>query len=108
MAWLIGVLLDLLHNLPIGTNALALSLATYFLIKFSTKISLMDFWKKVLVNFGLIAWCQLLPWFSWAYLDGYFGSFLIFLGQVIMTTLVWLIITLFLNYQQQIHLESSY
>ncbi|MEI8054583.1 MAG: rod shape-determining protein MreD [bacterium] len=106
-AWLVGFLLDILYNVPVGGNALALVLAVYFIATFSSKINLLDFWKKAAVVFGLIVWCQLLPLLLSACLGKHFNFWPI-LSRSIMSTLVWLVVVLLFNYKRRSYFESYY
>ncbi|CAL7964307.1 Rod shape-determining protein MreD [Gammaproteobacteria bacterium] len=107
VAWLVGFLLDILYNIPVGENALALVVAAYFTATFSRKISLLDFWKKAAVIFGLIVWCQLLPLLLSACLSKHISFWPIF-SRAVMSTLVWLIIALLFNYKRRSYFESYY
>ena len=107
IAWLVGFLLDILYNTPVGENALALVLAAYFIIAFSRKINLLDFWKKAAVIFGLVVWCQLLPLLLSACLGKHFNFWPIF-SRAIMSALLWLVIVLLFNYKRRSYFESYY
>jgi rod shape-determining protein MreD len=105
IAWLVGFLLDILYNAPIGEHALALILAVYFLITFSRKINLLNFRKKAVVIFGLIVWCQLLPLLLSACLGKQFNFWPIF-SRGLMSALVWLVMVLLFNYKRRSYFES--
>lgn len=107
VAWLVGVLLDFLYHTPVGENALALVLATYLIIKFREKFRLLYFWKKVLVLFSLIAWCQFLPFLMQVYL-GEGTDFWPILTQGIVGTFVWLVIAVLFNRRRKLYFESYY
>jgi rod shape-determining protein MreD len=107
IAWLVGVLLDILYNVPVGEYALALVLAAYFIVKFSAKIESLGFWEKNAVVFGLITWCQLLPWLMQVFLGKYFNFWPIF-SRAMVGALVWLIIVFWFNRQRKSHFENYY
>jgi rod shape-determining protein MreD len=107
VAWIIGILLDLLYNVPVGEHALVLVLATYFVVRFSEKIESLDFWKKFFAIFGLIAGCQLLPGLMQIYLGVHFNFWPI-LSRSIMSAGVWLIIDLLFSKQRRIYFENYY
>ena len=107
VAWVVGFLLDMLYNVPVGENALALVTATYFIILFSKKIKLLSFWKKTAVVFGLFIWCQLLPLLMQAFLGKHFVFWPIF-SRAVISTLVWLLVELWFNYKKRLYFESYY
>jgi rod shape-determining protein MreD len=78
MAWLIGLLLDVLQGTLLGQHALALAVVAYIIVKFHPRIRLYPIWQKTLVVFivsfvylALIYWIQgiigILPktWEAW-------------------------------------------
>lgn len=107
VAWLVGFLLDIVYNAPIGENALALVLAAYFIVTFGRRINLLSFWKKAAVIFGLFMWCQVLPLLLSAYLGKYLSFWPIF-SRAIMSTLVWLAIVSLFNSRRRSYFESHY
>lgn len=107
IAWLVGFLLDILYNTPIGENALALVVAAYVIIMFGEEIKLLIFWKKAAIIFGLIVWCQLLPLLLQAYLGKYFNFWPI-LSRAIISAAMWLVIVQLFNYKRRSYFESYY
>ena len=104
VAWLVGILLDFLYDTPVGTNALALVLATYLLIKVREKIG---FGVKFLVVLSLTVGWQLLPQLIQLLL-GKPAALWPVLSRSIVSLLVWLIIVLWFNRKQKWYFESSY
>ena len=105
IAWLIGFLLDILYNTPVGENASVLVLITYFIIKFGPTSRLLNFWKKAVISFGLIMLCQLLPLLMQVYLGGAF-NFWPMLTRAIIGTLIWLLVVVSFNRQRKSYFES--
>lgn len=65
IAWVIGLLLDVLLGTLLGQHALALAVVAYFIVKFYPRIRLYPIWQKTLVVFilsviylGLLYWVQ--------------------------------------------------
>lgn len=107
VAWLVGILLDVLYNLPIGQTSLALVLVTYLTVKFHGSISFFTFWQKLLVIFGLTLFYLLLM----LYLQS--RSFpemavLICFTRSLASTVIWLWLALILSdYQHRFEIESD-
>ena len=57
-AWVLGLSLDLINNSPIGANAFAMVISTYFLIRYNKKIRSMNFFSKIFVVFVLLTLYQ--------------------------------------------------
>ena len=104
VAWFVGVLLDCLYNTPVGTNALALVLATYLLMQARVK---MGFGIKVLTVLSLILMWQLIPQFILLLL-GKKAAFLPILSRSVIITAIWLVSTLWFNRKQKWYFENSY
>ena len=107
-AFLIGVVLDIILDTPIGEHALVLILAAYFIIKFNSKIQVLDFEKKLLVIFGLIFWCQFAPLLI-QFCLGQSSFFWLSLTKIFVKTLsgtlLWLVLPILLNIKKRINLE---
>lgn len=65
VAWLIGLLLDVLQGTLLGQHALALAVVAYFIVKFHPRIRLYPIWQKTIIVFflsltylALIFWVQ--------------------------------------------------
>lgn len=103
-AWVIGILLDIVYNVPIGENAVGLVLLAYIVVKFRQKIMLLGFWKMSIVIFSLIMLHQLLRFLMQAYLGDYFNALSI-LGSATISALVWPFLALLLfNCQKKFRL----
>lgn len=63
VAWMIGLLLDVLLGSLLGQHALALAVVSYFIVKFHPRIRLYPIWQKTLVIFILsLIYLALLYW----------------------------------------------
>jgi len=108
IAFLVGVVLDIVFDAPCGEHALVLILAAYFLIKFNSKIHALDFEKRIAIIFGLIFWCQFAPLllqFCLGYTVVFWTSFAKIFIQAISGTLLWLTLAVFLNTKRRINFE---
>lgn len=110
IACLAGFFLDIAYNTPIGENAFALIIATYFIIRFSREIKELFFWKKAIIIFGIITCCQILPVLLQICLDiDKHADFCFVFSQSVTSTIVWLAIyLLFNNHKQKFHFEKHY
>ncbi|HBY55844.1 MAG TPA: rod shape-determining protein MreD [Coxiellaceae bacterium] len=100
-ALVVGIFLDILYNAPIGENAIALILMTYFVAEFRQKIIPLGFWKTSVVIFGLMLLYQSLRFLMQGYAGEYFNAWSI-LGYAIVSALVWApLATLLFNFQQK-------
>jgi len=108
MAFLVGIILDMVYDAPIGEHALVLVLAAYFIIKFNSKIHALDFEKRLVVIFGLIFWCQFAPLliqFCLGQLSFFWLSSVKILVKALFGTLLWLVLPILLNTKKRINLE---
>lgn len=108
MAFLVGIMLDIIYDTPIGEHALVLILAAYFIIKFNSKIHVLAFEKKLAVVFGLIFWCQFTPLLIQFFLGQSAFSWLNFIGIFIKNisgTLLWLSLSTLLTIKKRHNLE---
>jgi rod shape-determining protein MreD len=63
IAWVIGLLLDVLLGTLLGQHALSLAVVAYFIVKFHPRIRLYPIWQKTLVVFMLsLIYSALLFW----------------------------------------------
>lgn len=63
VAWIIGLLLDILQGTLLGQHALALSVVAYFIVKFHPRLRLYPIWHKTLIVFLLsLVYLALLYW----------------------------------------------
>jgi rod shape-determining protein MreD len=108
-AFLVGIFLDVLFNVPFGENALALVVTTYFVATFATRIKLLTLWQQVLVFFSLLVLYQLLPFFMQSFTGQHnvFGMLMI-LTRAFVSALLWPWLAIILQlYQQLCNLENS-
>lgn len=108
MAFLVGIALDIILDTPIGEHALVLILAAYFIIKFNSKIHLLDFEKRLALVFGLIFWCQFAPLliqFCLGQSAFFWLSSLKILIKTLSSTLLWLVLPILLNRKKRINFE---
>jgi rod shape-determining protein MreD len=107
-AFLVGVILDIVFDTPIGEHALVLILAAYVIIKFNAKIYALDFEKRLVIIFGVIFWCQFAPLLLQFYL-GMTTVFWLSLTKIFVKTLsgtlLWLILSVLLNTKRGNNLE---
>jgi rod shape-determining protein MreD len=63
IAWVIGLLLDVLLGTLLGQHALSLAVVAYFIVKFHPRIRLYPIWQKTLIVFMLsLIYLALLFW----------------------------------------------
>ena len=55
LAWVSGLLLDILQNTTLGEHALIFTAVSYFVLRFQTRINFFPFWQKSAVILGLIS-----------------------------------------------------
>lgn len=107
VAWLVGLLLDVLYNVPLGQHALALVLVTYFTVRFSARLPFFSFWQKMLVLFGLIIFYQLMLLYLRGAGFAYTTLFICF-SRALISTAIWLWLVLILgDYQHRFDIESD-
>lgn len=108
IAFLIGIILDIIFDAPCGEHALVLILAAYFLIKFNSKIHAFGFEKRIAIIFGLIFWCQFAPLLL-QFCLGITTIFWVSLAKIfirtISGTLLWLVLPIFLHTKRRINFE---
>ena len=108
IAFLVGVMLDIILDAPIGEHALVLISAAYFLIKFNSKIHALSFEKRLAVIFGLIFWCQFVPLLLQLCLGTttvFWPSLAKIFIQAVSGALLWLILLVFLNTKRRVNFE---
>lgn len=88
VAWLVGFFLDIVYNVPIGENILALVLMVYFVTKVRGKIVLLGFWEMAIVVCGLIICYQTLLFFMQTYAGYYFNAWSI-LSRAVVSMVIW-------------------
>jgi len=54
-AWIVGIILDVLHGTLLGENAFALSIVAYLLLKFHLQIRIFPMWQLTATVFALLA-----------------------------------------------------
>lgn len=108
VAWLMGIWLDVLLNLPLGANALTLVIVAYLTIKFQNKIKPLYLWQKTAIVFGLILFYQIglcalqsiLGYSCWVWIS---------ISQAVVSTIVWPVVVVFiLYYHRRYDLENTY
>ena len=108
VAWLMGILLDILYNVPVGEHALALVIAAYFMTRFSVKIALLDFWGKIGAMFAMVTMSQLLPSVIRFFSGESHPHFWPIISRSIVGALVWLVIVFCSNQRSKNNLENYY
>lgn len=63
--WIVGLILDVLYNVPLGEHALSLILIAYIVLKWQVRIGFFNFGQKIALVFALIVLYQL-PMFLFA------------------------------------------
>lgn len=107
-AWIIGLLLDGLYNVPLGENALALVIVIYFALKFSEKIKYFILWQEMLAICGLLLIYYIVPFLLQSVTKQNI-DLLICVTQAVTGALIWPVIALLLFYfQRRCDIEDKY
>jgi rod shape-determining protein MreD len=107
-AWVLGLLLDVWYNTPLGINALSLMLVTYFMTQFAARIKSLTYWQVSIIVLGLVILYQILPYLLQAYLGASYGFSLI-LSRACVSALLWpLVVFVLFNYRRKLNLETNF
>jgi rod shape-determining protein MreD len=107
IAWVVGFLLDLLYNAPVGENALILVMVSYIIILYGNKIKLLGLLQKIALMFVLVFCCQLLPLMLQMCFGGHF-CFWPILGKTAASVVVLFFMDICFAYKEKFYFEKYY
>ena len=88
VGWLLGILLDVLEGGLLGLNALALTIAAYFILLFYQRLRMYNWFQQSLFVFILVAMNQVLSLWMKGIL-GVSAQSLVFLMPALVSAMIW-------------------
>lgn len=108
IAFIIGIILDLIHGAYIGEHGLALVLVVFLITKFRHTIISCNFWQQFVIIFSLIAGYQFLLFLIKVVVGEPVAVWSI-LGGIIVNSIVWpFLVFLLHNCRLKLHIENNY
>jgi len=95
-AWLIGLFMDSLLDIPLGTFAISLVLIAYLLMCLRTRFDIFSSSQKLAIIFGFMILYQI-PYFVFEYANGNSFSMWLFLLPPLISTLIWSYFAFFMH-----------
>src|SRR5579871_5053148 len=100
IAFLLGLLIDLISGTLFGEHALAFVVIAYFVIRFSRRMELALIWQQAFTVFCFMMFFQTYKFMIWRWLGGQGGDWLYWLS-CLMSALFWPLVHTLLNKAQK-------
>jgi len=97
VAWCLGIMLDVLYDVTLGTHALSLVLVTYIALMWKVKFNFFVFWQKTILVFILV-FLYFAPQFFMVFITGgkSFNVWLCFSSSLV-SAVLWPYLTIIFN-----------